>query len=275
MTGSFPFGIRKPSSSSRLVVLDKSFLDGVNEATLKHLVANGWLFALPEVLMYEHFRKEDNRRTANMFKLHAVEDSVFILPGVGEMFRAEAKESKPATTFLPAKRITFIVEKGPSGKYFELDERSVRSVEERTAELNREVAGLLSDWHDIRGMPDVKNATPSELPDIIRQLSEKVRDDREDIRGFYRNHRHKPFPDPHLINEKWSYFRWIQVTLLAGLDFVERYGVNVEPSKETLMHEVLDLTYLINALLIGGVASRDATIVRRFKFLLSTGVVLR
>ncbi|HLW71169.1 MAG TPA: hypothetical protein VKS22_11175 [Candidatus Binataceae bacterium] len=113
MTASFPFGIKRSSSSS-LVVLDKSFLDGNNAASLRYSTEKGWLFALPEVLMYEHFRKEDNRRTANMFKLHAIEDSVFILPGIGEMFRAEGENLKPATTFMPAKRIAFIVEQGPS-----------------------------------------------------------------------------------------------------------------------------------------------------------------
>jgi hypothetical protein len=62
--------------------------------------------------------------------------------------------------------------------------------------------------------------------------------------------------------------------LVAGLDFVKRYGINVQPSEETLMHEMLDLTYLINALLVGGVASRDGTILSRLKSLLSTGIVL-
>lgn len=275
MSDSFLFGIKRPSAASRLVVLDKSFLDGVNEATLRYLVQYGWLFAIPEVMMYEHFRKEDNRRIANMFKLHAVENSIFILPGVGEMFRAEAQQLEPATKILRAKLMEFIVKIGPSGKFFELDERSLKSVEERTADLKRETSGLVGAWNEIRDMPDVKNASPNDLPRVVRELSEKVRDDREDMRGFYRNHRHENFPAPEIINEKWSYFRWIQVMLLAGLDFIERYGVDVQPGEETLMHEVLDLTYLINALLVGGVASRDSTILRRFKFLLPNGAVLR
>jgi hypothetical protein len=72
-----------------------------------------------------------------------------------------------------------------------------------------------------------------------------------------------------------GYAGGIQVMLLAGLDFIERYGVDVQPGEETLIHDVLDLTYIINALLVGGVASRDSTILRRFKFLLPNVVVLR
>lgn len=95
------------------------------------------------------------------------------------------------------------------------------------------------------------------------------------MHGFYRNHRHERFPAPEIIDEKWSYFRQIQVMLLAGLDFIKRYSIKVQPNEETLFNEMLDLTYLVNALLVGGLASRDATILRRFKFLLPSGTRLR
>jgi hypothetical protein len=279
MADSFPFGIPRLGASSCLAVLDKSFLDGVNQATLKYRAQYGWVFAIPEVLMYEHFRKEDDplrdRRRANMFKLHAIENRIFILPGIGEMFRAQAHQLRPATKTLRAKLMKFIVEVGRSGKYFELDQRSLNSVENRTADLKREMCGLVRAWKDLRDIPDVKEASPSDLPEVIKQLAGKIRNDREDMRGFYRNHRHAHFPTPELIDEEWSYFRWIQVMLLAGLDFIEKYGADVQPGEETLTHELLDLRYLINALLVGGIASRDATILRRFKFLLPGGVVLR
>jgi len=134
---------------------------------------------------------------------------------------------------------------------------------------------LLKVCNDMRQIPDIRDAKPTVLPQVIAELSAKIRDDREDLRGFYRNHMHANFPAPELIDEEWSYYRWIQVHLLAGLDFINRYGKTVRPGEETLMHEVLDLTYLINALLIGGLASRDSRILERFKFLRSDGVVLR
>jgi hypothetical protein len=84
------------------VVIDKSFLDGVSSAQLQFYVQNGWTFAMPEVLMYEHFRKRDDPRIANIFKLHSIEKRVFKLPGIGEMFRMEGKTRKPAITTLRA-----------------------------------------------------------------------------------------------------------------------------------------------------------------------------
>lgn len=95
------------------------------------------------------------------------------------------------------------------------------------------------------------------------------------MRGFYRNHWHKPLPKPELIDQKWWHFRWIQVHLLAGLDFIKSYGRDVKPNEKRLTNEVLDLKYLVNALLVGGVASRDSTIVDLFKFLRPDGIVLR
>lgn len=127
-----PFGVK---TSRSFAVLDKSFLDGINSAQLQYYAQQGWTFGLPEVLMYEHFRKRDQRRIANLFKLHSIEASIVLLPGIGEMFRSEAKTLKPARTTMRAKRIEFTIQKGPSGEYFELDGPSLMSTEERSREL--------------------------------------------------------------------------------------------------------------------------------------------
>jgi hypothetical protein len=87
----FPFGVK----ALLFAVLDKSFLDGVNAAQLQYYAQNGWVFAIPEVLMYEHFRKRDRRRIANLFKLRSIERSLVLLPGIGEMFRKRSDDASP------------------------------------------------------------------------------------------------------------------------------------------------------------------------------------
>jgi hypothetical protein len=109
----------------------------------------------------------------------------------------------------------------------------------------------------------------------VDTLSLQIRDDREDMRGFYRNHRHPSFPAPELIDERWAFFRWIQVTLLAGLDFFASYGVDRSPNPEDLLHELLDMDYLVSALLVGGLACRETRFVDRFRFLRPDGMVLK
>jgi hypothetical protein len=113
------------------------------------------------------------------------------------------------------------------------------------------------------------------MPERVRELSLQIRNDREDIRGFYRNHRIPPWPEADEIDEQWTFFRWIQVQLLAGLDFFASYGVKIQPSREKLMHELLDLEYLIMALIVGGLASREKRMIERFKLLRPDGILLR
>lgn len=62
--------------------------------------------------MHEHFRKRDAQRIANRFKLHSIEGSIVLLPGIGEMFRSEAKTLEPACTTMRAKRIEFTTQRG-------------------------------------------------------------------------------------------------------------------------------------------------------------------
>jgi hypothetical protein len=270
---SFPFGVK---TSRSFAVLDKSFLDGVNSAQLQYYAQRGWTFGLTEALMHEHFRKRDPRRIANLFKLHSIDGSIVLLPGIGEMFRSEAKTLKLACTTMRAERIEFRIQKGTSGEYFELDGRALRSTEGRSRELKVKLRAIIDVWQlSLREMPELKNASPKELPERIKELSLNIRNDRADMRGFYANHRYADFPPPELLDEEWAFFRWIQVQLLAGLDFISRYGVASKLNEESMLHELLDMDYLICALLVGGLACRETRFVERFRFLRPDGVILR
>jgi hypothetical protein len=269
---SFPFGVRTRS----FAVLDKSFLDGVNSAQLHYYAQMGWVFGVPEVLMYEHFRKRDKRRIANLFKLHRIEGRIVLLPGIGEMFRSEAKTLKPARVTMRAKRIGFTIQKGPAEEYFELDAPSLMSTEQRSRDLKVKLRATIDVWQlSLRHMPELKNTGPKEMPQVIKDLSLNIRNNRADMCGFYAHHRHRAFPPPESIDEGWAFFRWIQVQLLAGLDFIERYGVDVQPNEEMMLHEILDLDYLISALLVRGLACRETRFLERFRFLCPDGVILR
>src|SRR6266851_3071082 len=171
--------------------------------------------------------------------------------------------------------IEFIIPKEPSGEYFKLDGASLMQTEERSEQLAEKVPMMIHVWQSLRELPAIKNASPKELPEVIKAHKIKIRDDRDDMRGFYANHRYPYFPPPDLIDEQWAYFRWIQVYLLVGLDFINRYGVNSVPSEENMIHELIDLDYLIPAILVGGLACREKMFLERFRLLRSDGVVLR
>jgi hypothetical protein len=124
-------------------------------------------------------------------------------------------------------------------------------------------------------MEELKDVRPGEMRATVDKLSLQIRDDREDMRGFYRNHRHSSFPAPEIIDERWAFFRWIQVTLVAGLDFFASYRVDKSPNPEDLLHELLDMDYLVSALLVGGLACCEKRFIGRFRFLRPDGIVLR
>jgi hypothetical protein len=267
------FGLTSERFVRHFVVLDKSFLDATASAQLQYYAQHEWTFVIPEALPYELLRKRDHRRTATFFKLQQVQNNLLILPGIGEMFRAETQTRKPAPSVLRAHRIKLTPKTSQSGE-LEIDVNSMRSMQERTASLENSLLDLVEVWRSLGSLKNLRDARPAELPRILDELSQEIRDNRESMRQFYANHRHASFPEPELIDENWAYFRWIQVYLLAGLDYYRRYGFENQPNREKLLHERIDLDYIIPALLLGGLACTEKRFRRRFKFLRPDGVLL-
>jgi len=265
-----PFGL----GSRSVVVLDKSFLDATGLAQLLYFVEKEWSFAIPEVLMFELLRKEDRQRAADLAKLDKISKHVVALPGIGEMFRAEARRRKPATEVLKAKQVTSIGTPIAGGKSFELSPAERRATDDRKREVEEKGADLIEVWRALGQMEALKGASSTDLPERLDQLAMEVRDDRPSMRGFYVNHKAPVFPPAKLIDEKWALFRWIQVYLVAGLDFYRSYGLRTRPNAEKVMHEILDLDYIIPALLIGGIATCEKRMKKRFQFLRPDGVAL-
>jgi hypothetical protein len=272
------FGIEaKKRGMQALVVLDKSFLQSVGLAQLQYYVNNGWLFAVPEIFFYEHLRKWDEWRLANLRKLKAIESRVVLLPGVGEMFRAESRDLKPAKQVIrmDTKRLVLNERFNSRGAFFQLDGETKRISDQRTREFEERLDTIVEVWRDFSRLPPLKDIKDSEIPERVREMSIDVRDDIDDIRGFYRNHRIDVYPPPEVIDVDWAFFRWHQVMLLGGLDFYESYGVATPFKREKIFNELIDLEYLILAILVGGLASNDKRMVKRFKFMCRDGLVLR
>jgi hypothetical protein len=274
----FVFGVRaRKEGRQSLVVLDKSFLQAVGFAQLQHYVRNGWLFAAPDVFFYEHLRKWDEWRLANLRKLKTIERRVVLLPGIGEMFQAESRYLKPATQIIrmEKKRLVLNERFNSHGPFFELDSETKRISDRRTKEIEERLDTIVEVWRDFNRLPSLKEANDGEIPQRVKELSIQVREDIEDIRGFYRNHRIQAYPAAELIDIEWAFFRWHQVQLLGGLDFYESYGVATPFKRDKIFNDLLDLDYLVAAILVGGLASNDKRMVRRFKLLRPDGLVLK
>ena len=268
-----PFGVSLHIARP-FVVLDKSFLDAVSSAQLKFYGLNGIVFGVPEVLIYELMRKsDDDQRTRSLLKLSAIR-GLLRLPSVGEMFRAEGEKRKPAPSALRAQRL-WVTPLSESSNPFALTPAERRTTEQRTAELrDKRLPLLLGVWRDLGSMPQLRGVTQSQLPEKLAPLKQEILENGDSMRQFYANHRRAPLPPATLLDERWASFRWIQVYLLAGLDFFHRHGLHSEPNRENLLHELIDLDYTITALLVGGLACREKRIIERFRFLRPDGFVL-
>ena len=257
------------------LIVDKSFLQAISGAQLQLYVNEGWTFGIPRVFWDEHFRKWDKKRFANLKKLRSVEKDLVLLPGISEMFRAERDTLKPAPLVLRCKAVDFKPDMfGDDARSPELDPDTRTKGEIVTKRLERRLNQIVPLWNAFKQIPEFQNAKSEDMPKIVKLKREQIRDDREDMRGFYRNHRHAASPPAELIDERWAHFRWIQVQLLAGLDFFASYGLGAPFRREDMINELIDLDYLITAILVGGLASRDRRMIDRFKLLLPDGVVL-
>lgn len=270
-----PFGIANLLLGPRFVVLDKSFLDAVNSAQLQYYAQKGIIFGVTDVLKFELMRKSnDAQRTRSLLKLSEVQELV-LLPGVGEMFRAESANREPAPSIMIARRLN-VTPLPDSDNPFALTPAEKLATDQRTAQLQDEkLPDVMQVWHDLGSMPQLRDVPQAEMPEKLIPLRREIFEDRDSMRQFYENHRQPPFLPGSLIDERWALFRWTQVYLLAGLDFVCRHRPNSEPNRERLLHELLDLDYTITALLVGGLACRENRIIERFRFLGGDGFVLR
>jgi hypothetical protein len=228
------------------------------------------------MLFDEHFRKWDKWRFANLKKLKAVEKRLLYLPSIYDMFNAECATLKPATATLRCKRIDF------KPRMFEesnctpdLDAHTKASGKVVSERLEERLDLMVGVWNSFKQYSEFETAKSEDMPTILKTKREQVRDDINDMRGFYNNHRHVKGPLGELLDERWAHFRWIQVQLLAGLDFFASYGLGATLRREDMIHELLDLDYLVPALLIGGLASCEKRMIERFRLLRPDGIVLK
>ena len=198
-------------NNSQFAVLDKSFLDASSPASLQYYALVGWRFGISEVLIYELLRKEDGQRTADLRKLHRIQKNLVLLPGVGEMFRAEIRAKKPAPSSLPGHRVRLLVSTSSSGESFSLGDNERKGIKDRTSELETQLPSLIDVWRELGSITKLRDAHPNDLHAVLAELKSEVRDDRESMRQFYNNHfcknqSHWVFPAPEQVDEQWALF---------------------------------------------------------------------
>lgn len=254
------------------VVLDKNWV--YTPGPLARLASERRLL-FTHVLFYEILTADPAERSRCIANLVPVQDSLILLPGLGELLTHEAVTNTP---LYPLERhpeaSEFVFHKdGPdyafSTEQLQYLEKLRHEREVQDFEAFKESCVVTSGW-----FPDLKAQKPGGKRDIPDQLTNAIATDHRMVRELYGAIRKDFMPSPDAIDPKWLFFRWMQVHLLAGVDFIYRYGHSACVTSSKLPNDFIDLEYLVIGLVAGAFATREKRLRRWFRLLSPEGELL-
>lgn len=242
------------------ILVDKSWVQGASSETLAAAAA-GHDLLMPEPLFYELLTTERDKQIICFARLSSIQSSIRLLCDNGDLLRYEARASEPASPLIDrciGRNISFHPTSGTTGYPFTREQLDVIAAEQAEREGVRlqdlkEMSSVVSGW-----FPDLKGLPAGSPRERIRPFLERVSADADMVREIYGAIRAPEMPDPSMLDERWAFFRLIQVRLVGSLEYIRRYGDGNENAKgKKVPNFFLDQDYLIPALLAEGLATCD------------------
>lgn len=277
--GSRVFEFKGNTPISNLIVIDKSWLQGVSVDQVKKLAANKKLL-FTAALGYEIFTDDESERVDCWKKLKIVEKSLLIVDHVGSFLMYESDNQVPCT---PITTLTHNVVK--------LSPDLANSNYQFSSQHRNDLDYFENEW-EVVGVELFKktsataNALFPELNEIgvgsriedVQPLMRKIVADTRRIKEVYRKISEiKPefFPPADKIDENWAFFRWVQVHVLASVEYIRKYGVgNTEMMAKGLVNDNIDLDYCITGILSGALATHDNRMKLYFRLCRPDGLLI-
>lgn len=259
----------------RDVVLDKSYLEGASADEIWALCRE-WRVIMPGALFFEHLTTADPVGRRSFRKFPNTANPVAIVEHVRLLLRYEKRQRRPAIPLYDRRQRTIYsfsesLRQGTLSPTL-AQQRSIATWEEQ---VSGEVQGFrkrVAQTHT--WFPEIAQATNRTRPRVIRNYQEQLAQEPRRVRFIYTRIRPRSAPRPAIVNERWAWFRWLQVQLIAALDHIGRYGVgsNLDSANAVrLKNEVIDLQYRIMAVLAGAFATRDPKCQQVFRLLCPRG----
>ena len=215
---------------------------------------------MPETLLYELLTTERDKQIICFSRLSTIESSVRLLCENAELLRFESEVGEPATPLIERcieRDISFHPDAGTTGYSFSREQIEVIEAERarregtELQELKR-VCSVVSGW-----FPTLKALPPSPR-ERIQPFLDRVASDADMVRSIYGVIRQPDMPQPEMLDERWAFFRRMQVRLVGAIEYIRRYGDrNASATGKKIPNFFLDQEYLIPALLADGLASGD------------------
>lgn len=258
------------------IVLDKSYLQGSSKDEV-HRLGSKYRLIMPEVLFLEILTTKEENIAKCFKKLPPIENPVDLVPSVGSLIRYEISNNQPCTPlenqFL---KIRYVFNPRLAKNQFSFTTRQKETLEEWedvTLEYSQgfaEKSVVIGSW-----FPELKEYVPGDSSQIIENAMLKVARNRDLVMTIYGQLRDEIYrtqdvllPEPTKIDQNWILFRYLQVHLVASIEYVRKYGNRIPDAvSKRLINERLDIDYCIIGTLADGLATGDKTMAKFYKLL--------
>lgn len=258
------------------VVLDKSYLQGSSKNEIHQMCSQHQLI-MPEVLFLEILTTKTENMVKCFKKFPEIENPVALVPNVGSLIRYETEKNSPCspieTQFL---NIRYVFNERLAKNQFEFTEEQKESLKEWEESANEGTRGFIEKAIVTDGwFPGLSGYKPGESPNPITNAMDMVATDFDFVRKIYSQLRDEIYetykalwPEPQRIDKEWILLRYLQVHLLAALEYIRKYGKESQSMiTKRLENEYLDIDYCIIGTISDGLATRDTTMAKFYKLL--------
>lgn len=249
-------GYGKIMKNFRLVVLDKSYLQGCTQKDLQEITENNRLLVTAH-LGYEIFT--DDRHFKNCVgKLIPFRHHIDLINPIGTLYRFEREKQKSCMP-LSTHFFSGILNENFNFKFDEEQQKHLQNTKD-----------------------DYEIWKPKEFEKIVLEIRAKSRSfniqndvrDPKVIRKIYQRLKTPSLPPSCKLNEKWAIFRKLQVDLIAAEQYWHSYnGKNFNIRNIKKSHDQIDFRICVFASLTEAVATNDKTIKRYFSLICPEGTI--
>lgn len=254
------------------IVVDKSYLFGASKADLKALFSS-YEVVMTEALFFELLTTSEVQRRRCFSRIPPTENPVILVPNIGPILQWEVKNRRPLTDLREiALEGDFKFNPGLPNEGFEMGEEQSQALSKWTAEMESWVRNFSQHASTTLDVFDsLKDYEPGQDAAMIEGLKRRVVSERSMVESFY-NPDYENWPPFDLIDDSWALYTYLQIRLLAALDYYKKYGNQAfsTPHKK-IENEYIDLEYCLVGCLCGALASRDDVMTGRFKALRNSG----
>jgi hypothetical protein len=259
------------------VVLDKSFLRGAGRTKVCGLCESHNVL-MPEALFFELLTTSKDKDRAICFSnLPEKENPVALVQGVSAMLGHEISKREPVGNisgfFID---IPYVFNNGLKKQDFQFADGHRQNIAEWQEDVALRVEGFKEKAACVSGwFPRIKDYIPGMNPKDINEAKSLICEDLSVVREIYKVIRFCTFPEAEMLTQEWAMTRYLQVHILAALEYVRMFGDgNSAAISAKIENEILDLDYCITALLVGALASHDNRLIEKFEKILPTGIVI-